>query len=111
MKVYVCFDRYECDEYYNVFFIDTDRNNSIRKCKEETLPNFLKYGPDDCHSFVLVEVEVSEKDYLQLLEWNSDSEQKLEDHEITSGDYFNWMCELYNLVRTVGYEHMILIDF
>jgi hypothetical protein len=95
-NVYICFDRYEEDEWYNVFFISTDRDESIRKCKEETLPNFLDHGPDDCHSFQLVEVEMSEKDYDRLLKWNNDPNQTLENYGDESSDYFVWMYKLYS---------------
>ena len=110
MKVYICFDRYERDEWYNVFFISTDRDESIRKCKEETLPDFLNYGPDDCHSFQLVEVEMFQKDYDQLLKWDNDPDQKLENFGDKSSDYFKWMCELYDLIGCVDQQYMILIS-
>jgi hypothetical protein len=110
MKVYICFDRYERDEWYNVFFISTDRDESIRKCKEETLPDFLNYGPDDCHSFQLVEVEMFQKDYDRLLKWDNDPDQKLENYGDKSSDYFNWMCELFDLIGCVDQQYMILIS-
>lgn len=110
MKVYICFDRYERDEWYNVFFISTDRDESIRKCKEETLPDFLNYGPDDCHSFQLVEVEMFKKDYDRLLKWGNDPDQKLENFGDKSSDYFKWMCELYDLIGCVDQQYMILIS-
>ena len=53
MVVYICYDRYEHDEWINVEYIGTDKDESIRKVKEEILPDFLMYGPDDCHSFQL----------------------------------------------------------
>lgn len=109
MKVYICFDRYERDEWYNVFFINTDKEDSIRECKEETLPDFLEYGPDDCHSFQLVEVKMSKKDYDQLLKWNKDPDQTLENFGDQSSDYFKWMCELYDLTGCVSQRDMILI--
>lgn len=110
MKVYICFDRYERDEWYNVFFISTDRDESIRKCKEETLPDFLNYGPDDCHSFQLVEVEMFKKDYDRLLKWDNDPDQKLENYGDKSSDYFKWMCKLYDLTGCVDRPYIILIS-
>lgn len=110
MKVYICFDRYECDEWYNVSFIGTDREESIKKCKEESLPDFLCYGPDDCHSFLLVEVEMFKKDYNQLMKWFNDPNQSLEKHGSNNSDYFNFMCELYDLTGCVDYQSMILIS-
>lgn len=45
MNVYVVFDRYERNEWINVFYVGTDREESIKHCKEIDLPNFLEYGP------------------------------------------------------------------
>jgi hypothetical protein len=110
MRVYICFDRYERDEWYNVFFIETDRGESIRKCKEETLPDFLNYGPDDCHSFQLVEVEMTKRDYNQLMKWFNDPTQSLENYSSNNSDYFNFMCELYDLTGCPENQGMILIS-
>ena len=96
MKVYICYDRYERDEWYNVFFISTDRDESIRHCKEIDLPNFLGYGPDDCHSFQLVEVKLTKKQYEQLLIWYNDNTQSLEDYGDESSDYYHFMYDLYD---------------
>lgn len=110
IKVYICFDRYGRDEWYNVFFISTDRDKSIRKCTEEALPDFLNSGPDDNHSFQLVEVEMSKKDYDRLLKWDNDPNQKLENYGDQSSDYFNWMCELYDRIGWVDPQYQILIS-
>ena len=110
MVVYICFDRYERDERYNVFHIGTDRDESIRKCKEEILPDFLCYGPDDCHSFQLVQVEMSKKDYNQLLKWDKDENHTLENYGDESSDYFKFMCELYDLTGEVQNQGCILIS-
>jgi hypothetical protein len=93
MKVYICYDRYEHDEWFSVFSIGTNRDEIIRKCREEDLPSFIEYGPDDCHSFQLVEVKLTKKQYEQLLEWDKDDTQSLEDD---SSDYYNFMYDLYN---------------
>jgi hypothetical protein len=93
MKVYICYDRYEHDEWYSVYSISTDRDETIRKCKEEDLPSFIEYGPDDCHSFQLVEVELTREQYEQLLKWDKDDTQSLEDN---SSDYYNFMYDLYH---------------
>lgn len=97
MRVYICFDRYERNEWFNVFYIGTRMSESINKVKEEILPDFINYGPDDCHSFQLVVVEMSKKDYEQLLKWNSE-ENCLENLGEESSDYFKWMCDLYDLI-------------
>lgn len=98
MKVYICFDRYERNEWFNVFHIGTRKSESIKKVKEEILPEFLNYGPDDCHSFQLVIVDMTKRDYEQLLKWNSEENKVLENYGDESSDYFKWMCELYELI-------------
>ena len=97
MVVYICYDRYENDEWINVEYIGTDKEESIRKVKEEILPDFLCYGPDDCHSFQLQMVEMTKRDYKQLMKWFDDPNQSLEKHGSDNSDYFNFMCELYDL--------------
>jgi hypothetical protein len=69
MRVYVVFDRYEHNEWINVFYVGTDREESIKHCKETDLPDFICYGPDDCHSFQLVEVEMTKTRFKKLLDW------------------------------------------
>lgn len=96
MKVYICYDRYEHNEWFSVYSIGTNRDEMIRKCKEEDLPSFIEYGPDDCHSFQLVEVKLTKKQYEQLLKWDKDGTQSLEDYGDESSDYYNFMYDLYN---------------
>ena len=96
MKVYICYDRYEHNEWFSVFYVGTDRDEAIRHCKEIDLPDFLNYGPDDCHSFQLEEVELTKKQYEQLLNWYNDNTQSLEDYGDESSDYYNFMYDLYN---------------
>ena len=96
MKVYICYDRYEHDEWFNVFYVDTNRDESIRHCKEIDLPDFLNCGPDDCHSFQLVEVKLTKKQYEQLLNWYNDNTQSLEDYGEESSDYYKFMYDLYD---------------
>ena len=96
MKVYICYDRYEHDEWFNVFYVGTNRDESIRHCKEIDLPNFLSCGPDDCHSFQLVEVKLTKKQYEQLLTWYNDNTQSLEDYGDESSDYYKFMYDLYD---------------
>lgn len=68
MKVYITYDRYENDEFYSIFNISLDKEESIKHCKEVDLVEFLTIGPDDCHSFQLQEVEMMEEEYEKLLE-------------------------------------------
>lgn len=93
MKVYVVFDRYERNEWINVFYVGTDRDESIKHCKEVDLPDFLCYGPDDCHSFQLVEVEMTKPKFKNLLKWVEEigsCEGTKEDQE-----FFDFMVDMY----------------
>ena len=96
MKVYICYDRYEHNEWFSVFYVGTDRDEAIRHCKEIDLPDFLNYGPGDCHSFQLVKVKLTKKQYEQLLTWYNDSTQSLEDYGDESSDYYKFMYDLYD---------------
>lgn len=90
MKVYIIYDRYERDEYFCVDYIGTRKSESIKKFKEECLPDFLKCNPDDCHSYQLQVVEMTTKQYEQLLDWYNDPKMSLEE-----GPYYDFMCEVY----------------
>lgn len=110
MKVYIIYDRYECNEWFSVDYIGTRKSESIRKFKEECLPRFLEYGPDDCHSYQLQVVDMTKEQYEQLLKWDKDPDQKLENYGNKSSDYFNWMCELFDLTGCVDQQNMILMS-
>ena len=90
MKVYIIYDRYEHNEWFSVDYIGTRESESIKEFKEKCLPKFLEYGPDDCHSYQLQVVNITKKQYEQLLEWDNDPKMSLE-----SGPYYDFMCEVY----------------
>ena len=69
MLVYITYDRYEHDEWFNVYFLGRNYDKAYKHCIEEDLPNFISYGPDDCHSFQLQELEMSEYMYRKLRKW------------------------------------------
>ncbi len=75
MNVYITYDRYEHNEWLSIYTIETNRQRAIKKFKEEDLPGFLGYGPDDCHSFQLQCVKMSKPLYEKLLKWNESSEK------------------------------------
>ena len=95
MKVYITYDRYERDEWYSIYNISLDREESIRHCKEVDLPSFLEYGPDDCHSFQLQEVEMAQEEYDLFMKWYSE-DQSLENYGDRSSDLFKKMVEFYD---------------
>jgi hypothetical protein len=90
MKVYIIYDRYERNEWFSVDYIGTKKSESIKQFKEKCLPEFLEYGPDDCHSYQLQVVNLTKEQYEQLLEWDNDPNVSLE-----SGPYYDFMCEVY----------------
>ena len=108
MKVYVVYDRYEHDEWYDIYHVDTDKESAIRHCKEVDLPKFITYGPDDCHSFQLQEVEMTEaeyNDFMRMIEEN----QSLENWGDRSSDLFKKMVEIYD--RPMGNrDHSLIIN-
>jgi hypothetical protein len=75
VRVYITYDRYEHDEWLSIYTIETNKQRAIKKFKEEDLPSFLGYGPDDCHSFQLQKVEMSKSLYDNLLKWNESSDK------------------------------------
>lgn len=94
MKVYIIYDRYEHNEFFNVYHIGTNKTEAINELKTKHLPLFISYRPDDCHSFQLIEVELTKKQYSQLLKWD-DVEQSLDDCD---SPYYQFMCDLHNCV-------------
>ena len=104
MKVYITYDRYENNEWFSVDTIETSLVRSLKKFREKDLPNFISYGPDDCHSYQIQKVEMTKKEYEQLLEWDKDPNQTLD----SSSDYYNFMCDIYDRVGCVEYEDDII---
>jgi hypothetical protein len=102
MKVYITYDRYERDEWYNIYYVSTNRDESINHCLEVDLVDFITYGPDDCHSFQLQEVEMTKEEYDTFKKW-IDEEQDLENYGPDSSELFNKMYEIYD-----DYENIII---
>ena len=63
MNIYITYDRYEHDEWFSVFHIETNKARAIKHFREIDLIDFICYGPDDCHSFQLQKVVLSKKEY------------------------------------------------
>lgn len=107
MKVYITYDRYENNEWFNVYNITTCKRESIKHCKEVDLVDFINYGPDDCLSFQLQEVNLTKKQYEQLLEWDKDDTMSLEHPD---SPYYQFMCEIYENASSVRHQNEILIS-
>jgi hypothetical protein len=108
MKVYITYDRYERDEWYSVYNIDTSLTRSLKKFKEKDLPDFLMYGPDDCHSFQLQRVEVTKKEYEQLLSWMKDDTQTLENYGDDSSDFYKFIYNIYDRIGESRYRDEVI---
>lgn len=97
MKVYITYDRYEHNEWFYVYYIGRNYDKAYKHCIEEDLPSFISYGPDDCHSFQLQELEMSEYMYRKLRKWvnaeklTPDEQGKFD--ELMERIYENYDCE------------------
>ena len=69
MDVYLTYDRYEHNEWFYVYHIDTNYDSAYKSLIEEDLFSFISYGPDDCHSFQMVKISVSRSTYYKLRKW------------------------------------------
>ena len=66
MNVYLTYDRYEHDEYYTIFSIETNKQRAIRQCRNIDMVDFISSFPDDCHSFQLQKVVITKAEYLKI---------------------------------------------
>lgn len=90
--VYITYDRYEHDEWYSVYHLGVNYDKAIQDFREVSLPSFINYGPDDCHSFQLQRVVMSDYKYrkLRALVNAADKEDELREFlmEIYDGDEY-----------------------
>lgn len=87
MFVYITYDRYERDEWYSISHIETNKKRAIKHFLEEDLPDFISYGPDDCHSFQLQRVQMTKEEYLKLCHINEEG---------TDEDVKEFLMPIYN---------------
>lgn len=59
MKIYLTYYRYDRGESYSVYHIDRSLKNAVKHWKEEDLPDFLGYGPDDVSQLYLIKCDLS----------------------------------------------------
>ena len=62
MNVYITYDRYEHDEWHYIYRLETNKKRAIKMCKLIDLPDFIGYGPDDCHSFQIQVINMTPDD-------------------------------------------------
>lgn len=66
MKVYIIYDRYEGNEFFQIYNI-CKSINEVKQVYKQSLIDFCECSPDDCHSFQCQEVKVTDKE-LKILE-------------------------------------------
>ena len=93
MKVYIIYDRYEHDEWFQIYNI-CKSIEEVKKVYKEILIDFLEYGPDDCHSFQCQEVEVTD-DQLKILEDYMNGDESDEGYDL--------MVQIYDDCRWCQY--------
>lgn len=78
MRVYVTYFRYDRGESYSIYHIDTSLKSSYQHWKEEDLPSFLGYGPDDVSQLYLIRCNLT-KTELEILK---EAKNSLSDFDI-----------------------------
>lgn len=107
VTAYITYDRYENDEWFDIYYMDTNKQKAIDHCKEYDLFDFISFGPDDCHSFQLQEVEMTREIYKKL---NANK------GSISSGELYDIMVDIFDgsynsktLISTDGETDLINI--
>lgn len=93
--VFINYTRYEHDEFIVIHHIGTDEDTSIQEFKKN-LKDFLSFGPDDCHSFRLVQVDLKNKDYNRLMKLPLEDSLEGDDHDffVELSDDYDFDCNL-----------------
>ena len=68
MRVYDTYFRYDRGEDYSIYHVDTSMRSSIKHWKEEDLPSFLGYGPDDVSQLYLLRCNLTKSEIEVLKE-------------------------------------------
>lgn len=112
MNIYIAYDRYERDEWYSVYHIETNRHRAIKHFKEIDLVDFISYGPDDCHSFQLQKVVMTRMQYQKLCELCKRDTYNKEFIEFMIGIYDETEYEVETISYTDGCsDNFELIEF
>ncbi len=113
MNVYIAYDRYEHDEWYSIYNIETNRQRAIKHFKEIDLIDFISYGPDDCHSFQLQKVYMTKEQYKKLIEvYKNGSEEDVKDFMMQIYDEWEEDFEVETIMSTDGCsDNFELIEF
>ena len=101
MKVYITYDRYERDEWYNIYYISTSKTEAVEHCREHDLFDFISCGPDDCHSFQLQVVDMTKKEYELFMKMYNEN-QSLENCGSNSSDLLKKMIDIFHSITGAG---------
>ena len=109
MKVYLTYFRYDRGECYSIYNLDTSRQRSVKSWKENDLPNFLGYGPDDVSQLYLVKCDLT-KDEVQLIKdfMNSNEEYNKDFYDLMNNKVHDNCEQLYG---SSGDECWEIVDF
>ncbi len=102
MNIYITYDRYERDEWYSVYHIETNKQRAIQHFLETDLIDFLTYGPDDCHSFQLQKVVMTREEYKKLCKLIEAADKEGELREFLIGVYSETEFEVETIFCTDG---------
>lgn len=89
-KVFINFTSYDGNEWVVIHHVGTDMTESVQEFKKN-LKDYLSMGPDDCHSFNLIKVNIKNKDYDRLMTITLREELNEDDLE-----FFTELEETYN---------------
>jgi hypothetical protein len=89
-KVFINFTSYDGNEWVVIHHVGTDMTESVQEFKKN-LKDYLSIGPDDCHSFNLIKVNLKNKDYDRLMTITLQNELDEDDLE-----FFTELEETYN---------------
>lgn len=62
MKVYITYDWYSYEEWFNIYQVTTDIN-VVKRDYKENLKTFISSGPDDDHHYQIQEVNLGQKGF------------------------------------------------
>ncbi len=89
-KVFINFTSYDGNEWVVIHHVGTDMTESVQEFKKN-LKEYLSIGPDDCHSFNLIKVNLKNKDYDRLMTITLQTDLDEDDLE-----FFTELEETYN---------------
>ena len=88
-KVFINFTSYDGNEWVVIHHVGTDMTESVQEFKKN-LKDYLSIGPDDCHSFNLIKVNLKNKDYDRELDERADKSKRGEHKDENHHEHTLW---------------------